>query len=105
MLGDSVQETGASGATMSRILTRQGRPVMTSPQPAPRAAILSVMIVGVRAPYSSIDAGSYQVERRTEWLAGRWTETTPTYRPLKRPETDVVIAPRTLLPGPAGAPD
>jgi hypothetical protein len=40
------------------MLTRQGLPSMTPPQPAQRTATLSVTIVLIRTPYSSIAAGS-----------------------------------------------
>jgi hypothetical protein len=55
---ESVHDTGASGARVSRMLIRHDRPVIGSPQPEQRPAMFSVMIVGIRTPYSSIAAGS-----------------------------------------------
>ena len=54
IVGRSVQATGASAATMSSRLTRQGVPSMTSRQPSQRIATLSLTIVRIWMPMISI---------------------------------------------------
>jgi hypothetical protein len=54
---DSVQPTATSGDTMSRRLTRQGVPGMTSRQPSQRIATVSDTIVRIVTPMMSTARG------------------------------------------------
>src|SRR5215204_5199721 len=63
MVARSVQATGASDATMSRRLTRHGVTSMTLRQPSQRIATLSLTIVRIWTPMSSIGADGSRLTR------------------------------------------